>query len=312
MPGGKAVLATLGKDETAVDLPSPSPSLHVHASSPCTDLSIARGRTASSDEVDEGVRMLKWSLDLVLQRGDHSWSLENVSTPKTRAVLTEYASKFPGRVSFASLDAADFGAAQSRIRLIAGPSQLINLLQEMPSARRVSVREAFALQGLVVPAPCFKNQTRSRDGTPCRRSVEEQAFTVCASHALTWVEHDGRTVKVMSAHDSAVLMGFKACWRLAKGSRNAQRMVGNALCVPMARAIMVAAISIETGTPIPTCVISNDRPTLLEPTIEQQKKPSDFRRLKRRIRTIETLVREIHCSTQSATTQHSLNRPVVC
>ena len=302
--GGKAVLATLGKDEIAVDLPPPSPSLHVHASSPCTDLSIARGRTASTDEVDEGVRMLSWCLDLVLKRGDHSWSLENVSTPKTRAVLTEYASKFPGRVSFASLDAADFGAAQSRTRLIAGPPQLIKLLQEMPSARRVSVREAFALQGLAVPAPCFKNQTRSRDGTPCRRSVEEQAFTVCASHALTWVEHDGRTVKVMSAQDSAVLMGFKASWRLAKGSRNAQRMVGNALCVPMARAIMEAAISIETGTPIPaaepTSTIQNEH-TLSEPTIDQQK-PGDFRRLKKRIRTIEILVRELHSSTQ-----HSLD-----
>ena len=248
--------------------------------------------------------MLKWSLDLVLKRGDHSWSLENVSTPKTRAVLTEYASKFPGRVSFASLDAADFGAAQSRIRLIAGPPQLIKLLQEMPSARRVSVREAFALQGLAVPATCFKNQTRSRDGTPCRRSVEEQAFTVCASHALTWVEHDGRTVKVMSAQDSAVLMGFKASWRLAKGSRNAQRMVGNALCVPMARAIVEAAISIETGTPIPaaelTPTIPNDKHTLSEQTIDQQN-------LKKSLRTIETLVRELHSSTQSATTKHSLD-----
>ena len=61
--GGKAVLATLGKDELAVDLPPPSPSLHVHASSPCTDLSIARGRTASTDEVDEGNLELGGSLE---------------------------------------------------------------------------------------------------------------------------------------------------------------------------------------------------------------------------------------------------------
>ena len=171
----------------------------------------------------------------------------------------------------------------------------------MPSARRVSVREAFALQGLVVPAPYFKNQTKSRDGTPCRRSVEEQAFTVCASHALTWVEHDGRTVRVMSAQDSAVLMGFKASWRLAKGSRNAQRMVGNALCVQMARAIMQAAISIETATPMPAAeparTVPNVKPTRVGPSAIGKQKRGDYRRLKKRIRTIETLVRKLHSPT---------------
>ena len=97
---------------------------------------------------------------------------------------------------------------------------------------------------------------------------------------------------------------YRATWRLAKGSRNAQRMVGNALCVQMARAIMQAAISIETGAPMPaaesTSTIQNEH-TLSEPTIDQQK-PGDFRRLKKRIRTIEILVRELHSSTQ-----HSLD-----
>ena len=167
----------------------------------------------------------------------------------------------------------------------------------MPSARRVSVREAFALQGLAVPAPYFKNQTKSRDGTPCRRSVEEQAFTVCASHALTWVEHDGRTVKVMSAQDSAVIMGFKASWRLAKGSRNAQRMVGNALCVQMARAIMQAAISIETATPMLAAEPARTVPNVKHTRAGQPKRAGDYRRLQKRIRTIETLVHNLHSST---------------
>ena len=82
----------------------------------------------------------------------------------------------PEKVAFATLDAADFGSPQTRIRLIAGPPALIKILQEMPSSRRVSVREAFASSGLDVPAPYLKNQTRGRDGEPCRRSVEEQVF----------------------------------------------------------------------------------------------------------------------------------------
>ena len=154
-------------------------------------------------------------------------------------------------MAFATLDAADFGSPQTRIRLIAGPPALIKLLQEMPSSKRVSVREAFASSGLDVPAPYLKNQTRGRDGEPCRRSVEEQSFTICASHALTWATRDGETVKTMSARDSAVLMGFDAAWRLPKGSRAAQKAVGNAMCVPLSRAIVQAAVCLQTGQPLP-------------------------------------------------------------
>ena len=243
VPGGRARLVTLGSDDgDPIELPPPSPSLHIHSSPPCTDLSSARNGSAAN--VEGGVQTLRWALDLVLERGDHSWSIENVSTPTTRAVLTEYTKRFPNRVGFATLDAAEFGAAQTRIRLIAAPPKLIKLLQEMPSARRVSVREAFENNGLEVPATHFKNQTRNRDGTPCVRSVEEQSFTVCASHALTWCDREGKTYKVMTARESAILMGFAPTWRLPKGSRDAQRAVGNAMCVLMSKAIMEAALAL--------------------------------------------------------------------
>ena len=317
VPGGRATLATLGKDGDAIELPPPSPSIHVHSSPPCTDLSPARNgsvHSAAAADVEGGVRMLRWALDLVLERGDHSWSMENVSTPTTRTVLAEYAARFPGRVGFATLDAAEFGAAQTRIRLIAAPPKLIKLLQEMPSARRVSVRQAFANDGLEVPATHFKNQTRNRDGTPCVRSVEAQSFTVCASHALTWCDREGKTHKVMTACESAVLMGFGRAWRLPKGSRNAQRAVGNALCVAMSKAIMQAAVALCTGTPIPTASLLFTPPQAPQaptpppeppnpPTLAEQ--PSSTasstpprekadRGLRKRLRTIESLIRGLH------------------
>ena len=71
--GGRAVLATLGPGGDGVEfLPPPSASLHIHASTPCTDLSPARGRSATPSDVANGVRMLRWALDLVLTRADHS------------------------------------------------------------------------------------------------------------------------------------------------------------------------------------------------------------------------------------------------
>ena len=297
VPGGRAVLSSLGSSSgDAVSLPPPSPHVHVHASTPCTDLSPARGRSATPADVASGVCMLRWALDLVLERGDYSWSLENVSTPKTREVLADYAAHFPEKVAFATLDAADFGSPQTRIRLIAGPPALIKLLQEMPSSKRVSVREAFACSGLDVPAPYLKNQTRGRDGEPCRRSVEEQSFTICASHALTWATRGGETVKTMSARDSAVLMGFDAAWRLPKGSRAAQKAVGNAMCVPMSRAIVQAAICLETGQPLPVAPAAPLQTPEPLSTTAPDYCGGEYNKIKKRLRTIETLLRELHGS----------------
>ena len=193
IPGVKVNRVTLGPGGEAIKLPPAAADLHVHASTPCTELSPAK-YNATENDVKAGVGMLEWAIDLLLERREHSWSLENVSTPVTRKVLAGWKARFPERVDFASFDAADFGAPQNRTRLIAGPPQLIKLLQEMPSARRVSVRVAFAAHGIEPASEAFKNQTRNRDGTPCLRTVEELSFTVCASHALTWASRDGKTV----------------------------------------------------------------------------------------------------------------------
>jgi site-specific DNA-cytosine methylase len=313
VPGVKAVLATLGPGGDAIELPPAAPDLHVHASSPCTELSPAKYNATQTD-VATGVGMLQWALDLVLARGDYSWSLENVSTPTTRKVLADYKRRFPGEVDFATLDASDFGAPQTRIRLIAAPPRLIKLLQQMPSARRVSVREAFSAAGLEVVAEAFKNQTRNRDGTPCLRSVEEQSFTVCASHALTWCTREGKTLRVMNAKESAVLMGFTPNWRLPTGSRTGQRAVGNALCVAMSKAIAQAAIAIYTDEPVPlpppTAIppVTPSMPaappeptptvmsavTVQDPDTTAHTTPHDSRKICKHLKSIEALLRGLH------------------
>lgn len=296
IPGVKVNLTTLGPNGDPIDLPTPSEDLHVHASTPCTELSPAKCNATQSD-VSTGLSMLEWTLDLFLDRGDHSWSIENVSTPTTRGVLASYKNRFPGLVDFATLDAADFGAPQTRVRLIAGPPQLMKRLQEMPSARRVSVREAFAAAGADVPAEAFKNQTRNRDGTPCLRTVEEQAFTVCASHALTWCSRDGKTVRVMNARESAILMGFIHDWRLPIGSRDGQRAVGNALCTAMSKAIIQVAISLHTGHPVPiphqtpSPPASTQAPTAPVETDVKAKSSHSRRKISKRLKSIESLLR---------------------
>jgi DNA (cytosine-5)-methyltransferase 1 len=244
-PRTSTVVATLGKE--AVELPPAAPDLHVHMSTPCTTLSMARrGKTTVAS--NDGLHMIRWAVEFVLERGDHSWSLENAATRATRALFSELEAAHPERVAWAVFDSADFGAPQSRVRLIAGPKKLIRMLQGMPCSRRVSIRDAFAERGEVTPADYCKNQTRrSHGGDPTMRTVETQSFCVCASHALTWCHSDGKTVRVMTARDSSILMGFPSSWRLPKGSRVSQRAVGNAVCVALSKAITLAAIAVLNG-----------------------------------------------------------------
>ena len=309
--GARIEVATLGPDgDPLPELPPAAKDVHVHASTPCTVLSNARQSPTATD-VTNGVAMLRWAIDLFLSRGDHSWSLENVSTPTTRKVLEEYRTQYPDRVAFATMCASEFGACQTRIRLIAGPPALIKRLQEMPASKRYSVRESFERQGLEIPAPCFKNQTTGRDGAPCVRSVEQQSHTVCASHPLTWTSCDGVTVRVMSPCESAALMGFPPSWRLPKGSRAGQRAVGNALCVAMSKAISQAALSLSMDVPMPLPDTPPSAPT--EATVANEHRPASTPGSNKRPRTspteasssdaerlcaIEALLRELHAASR--------------
>ena len=121
---------------------------------------------------NDGLQMIRWAVQFVLERGDHSWSLENVATKATRTLFSELEAAYPERVAWAVFDSADLGAPQSRVRLIAGPKKLIRMLQGIPCSRRVSIRDAFAERGEVTPANYCKNQTRSHGGDPTLRTVE--------------------------------------------------------------------------------------------------------------------------------------------
>ena len=235
--------------------------------------------------------MIRWAVHYVLGRNEYSWSLENVPTKATRALMAELVAAHPERVAYGVFDSADFGAPQSRLRLIAGPPKLIRMLQGIPCARRVSVRDAFSRAGEELPAGYCKNQTRSQSGGPTMRPVETQSFTVCAGHALTWCDAGGGTVRVMTARDSAMLMGFPTTWALPKGSRAAQRAVGNAMCVALSKAIVLAAVAVQKGeVSVPSEAVTAPAAPSLAPT----KTPRAFevsykqhRRLRRRVEALE-------------------------
>ena len=288
-PHTTTVVATLGEGCDEVSLPPAAPDLHVHLSTPCTELSAAR-RCTNADAAG-GLAMIHWAVNYVLGRNDCSWSLENVPTKATRALMAELVAAHSDRVAYGVFDSADFGAPQNRLRLIAGPPRLIRMLQGIPCARRVSVRDAFSRAGEELPAGYCKNQTRSQSGGPTMRPVETQSFTVCAGHALTWCDARGGTVRVMTARDSATLMGFPSTWALPKGSRAAQRAVGNAVCVALSKAIVLAATAVQRGeASVPGEAVAapaapSPAPTKTPRALELSYK--QYRRLRRRVEALE-------------------------
>ena len=290
-PQTTIIVATLGEGRDEVSLPPAAPDLHVHLSTPCTEISVARRGTSA--DTTGGLQMIRWAVSFALERNEHSWSLETVPTKATRALMAELVAANPKRVAFGVFDSADFGAPQSRRRLIAGPPKVIRMLHGIPYARRVSVRDAFNRAGKELPAAYCKNQTRSQNGGPTMRGVETQSFTVCAGHALTWCDADGKTMKVMTARDSAILMGFPSAWALPQGCRAAQRAVGNAMCVALSKAIVLAAIAVQKGEPavlvetIPVPKAPAPPPTPIKKRSPFELSHKQYRRLRRRVEALE-------------------------
>jgi len=113
VPGAKAKLKTLSP-MSELDLPPASPDVHLHLSPPCQAFSRARANSASESEVNGSLDLLRYCIDLVLARGDFSWSIEEVPAPAVRLLFQEYAKSHPMKVSWAILDCADFGSPQNR------------------------------------------------------------------------------------------------------------------------------------------------------------------------------------------------------
>ena len=242
-PAGRAVCATIGVD--AIEWPEAAADVHVHLSPPCTSLSKARAGSASATSVAAALDAVRWCVQLVLEKGYASWSMENVATPAVVACVAELARQHPAHLT---LDATDYGVGSNRVRLIASTPAVIRALKEMP-VQRVSVAEALAAAGLPLPAEYLKSNTSNRDGTPCMRSTQQPGFTVTASHPLIWCTRAGATVRCLTVAESAALMGFPPDWKLPLGSRAGLRAVGNAVPPPLAKAVMSCAVSAAQSPP---------------------------------------------------------------
>ena len=211
--------------------------LHMHFSPECQQLSCAN---AHADE-ESGLVGMRFCLGVVLRQRYRSWSVENVSTPATRALAASYAATHPGEIDHASVDAADYGSPSSRVRLIIGPPAAIMQLRLAVGPVR-SLSQAFLERGLVPVSKFVKNNSIKRDGSACVRSTYHPCHTALASTPLRWCDVDGATVRCFSVSETAVALGIPAGWKLPKGQRRGIRALGNAVPTHLSKAIMEASM----------------------------------------------------------------------
>ena len=231
-PEAGALNLRLGPGDEA-PWPDPTPSVHVHLSPPCGELSSAKAGPRDAS----GAMLLRWSVEQAVARGYSSWSVETVVSPETKPIVESIVKARPQHVTSAQIDAANLGSPQSRVRLIIGPPALIDRLRRATCPPRVSIRHAYEAVGLATRAPYVKNHSVP----PAIRSIEDVAPTVVASRALIWCDCNGKTVKCMGSEDSRVLMGVGPDYALSGTHYVDQRVLGNGLCFHVARGIARAA-----------------------------------------------------------------------
>lgn len=240
--------ATVGPDSTEFTFPEPQDRLHVHLSPPCQELSNAKRGPRS----ESGLAMLQWSLQVGAKY--NSFSIETVHTGTTLAFAKAQAAAAPTRIAYGIYDAINFGAAQTRVRLILATPSIIRRLNEAAASARVSIQDAFRAAGVAIPkgATHVRNSSPSKDGSNIR-PIQGPAFTCCASRALTFCNAAGQTVLSMRPEHTRILMGLPNAFKLSGKQCVDQPVLGNGVVFGLARAIALAAMGREVTplTPAP-------------------------------------------------------------
>ena len=156
--------ATLGPSLEEYQFPAPRPQLHVHLSPPCTELSNAKSGPRSG----QGMELLAWSVETAVCY--ESFSIETVHTSQTLAFARDATERQPEHIAWGVYDAVNFGAAQTRVRLVIATPAIIRRLNEAPAAVRLSIDDAFRAAGATIPAGSthVKNSSAVVDGTNIR------------------------------------------------------------------------------------------------------------------------------------------------
>ena len=236
-------------------LPSYDFHFHLHGSPPCTDISQAN----SKSDPEKGMILVNWFFELVDLMKPDSWSMENVIGVGKR---------IKGRRSYEVVNSADYGVPQTRKRVFAGegwtliPSHskdewvgvvdaLPHLIDEgferlqlPPSPSQVRLlldgqRSKGSYSGVIDPVT---GRRKWRNLAPIWREITDPSYTVMRTprRILIGNEEERKTLRSLTLEESLIIQGFPSSFELVDGVKKTDLriMVGNAVCPPVAKAII--------------------------------------------------------------------------
>ena len=234
------------KRELPCDLPLPtSGNWHLHASPPCTKLSIMQP-IQPTEEREHAIDLVFWYLDLVLKSSATSWTMEQVCHKAVMEHLDTLKRKHPMKVDWISVDVVDYEVPQRRRRVIAGsPFLIANLRFFKSKKRKLTVRD-------VIPNPpreFLRNSLYSRPDpstgektdVPLKdklRSVDRPSFTILATGHLKWADADGTVLRHLKGAEKALIQTFPKEYILPKSRMDSLIGVGNAVPPKLAEILM--------------------------------------------------------------------------
>lgn len=214
---------------------------HLHGSPPCTLLSsMARIRCHRDTERDleEGMRLVRWYIQLVKRLDPPSFSFEQVRHKRIRSYLDEQS------VPYAHFDFSEYGVPQTRKRLLGGTRRLID---RMRTDRSLRTDPPLSISDVLTPPPttAFMRASTGTYNPQHYRPLTAPAWTLVCSSKPSWVTADGRKVRVLSCRELATLQGFGAdhhvCPTLCT-ERRLYNLLGNVVPPPIAERLLRALI----------------------------------------------------------------------
>ena len=238
--------------EEPLEWPDENGRVIVHISCPCTAFSRARVSSSGRQDAEgleaersESERLIRHCLDQVVSKGYRRWSFENVSVSGTLAILDEYHARYPRAVAptkDCAFNAKSFGCPSERYRLVATSPALAKIVVQANPFTPRTAREAFKAHGIDPPSGCCISNGNKASGRVNMRGLDDQSFTVTASHALLFVSKEGKTIRSLRPAESAALVGLPVDFQLPSKLKAAQRAIGNVVPPCLSRAIVHAAL----------------------------------------------------------------------
>lgn len=227
---------------------TPGAHFHLHGSPPCQALSQA----SASVDAEDGMLLVNWFIDLVHYMKPDSWSMENVVP-----VAKKLDKHRPG-TPYVKLNSADFGVPQTRRRVFAGEGwtatpthtkdEWVSVVEALPDLQE---ELQFFKEYIKVDTERFK-WVSNTDGCSKSMSRRCQSVDTDVSKPVKTIHNNATTIRQIDSQEgkaiklrpltldeNKVLQGFPSTYKLPfTKKRDAWVIVGNAVCPPIAEAII--------------------------------------------------------------------------